>query len=100
MHDAGLCYVNRFCQVLPFTSQSELTKVAEEFVDYQLLTDEDIPQIIWTKAKVEPNQEDGDEYHRMDVIWQYLSTMKSGDGPPRFQEALQSSNAGSYYSSL
>ena len=81
MHDAGLYYVNRFCPVLPFTSQSELTKVAEEFVDYQLLTDEDIPQIIWTKAKVEPNQEDNDEYHRMDV----MSTIKSSDGHPRFK---------------
>ena len=61
-------------------------KVGEDFVDYQLLKEEDIPQLIWEKARVESNQEDVDEhYYRMDVIWHYLSTVKSADGRPRFK---------------
>lgn len=70
---------------MPFSSHSELTKLAEEFVDYQLLREEDIPQTIWDKAKVEPFKEDGDTYNRMDVLWHYFSTLKSGDGRQRFK---------------
>ena len=67
---------------MPFSSHSELTQLAEEFVDYQLLREEDIPQRVWDKAKVE---EDGDK-HRMDVLWHYFSTLKSGDGRQRFKQ--------------
>ena len=66
---------------MPFSS-SELTQLAEEFVDYQLLREEDIPQRVWDKAKVE---EDGDKHYRMDVLWHYFSTLKSGDGRQRFK---------------
>lgn len=72
----------RFSEILTFTSHSELTELGQEFVDYQLLNDDDIPQMIWDKAKV---GEDEDKHYRMDVIWHYLSTMKSGDGRPRFR---------------
>ena len=76
----------RFSQVLPFTSHSELASLAQEFVDYQLLNDEDVPQMIWDKAKVgSSSDENEDEHYRMDIIWQYLSTLKSGDGRPRFK---------------
>jgi hypothetical protein len=50
------------------------------------LNDEDIPQIIWDKAKVGSSEEDGDEHYRMDIIWHYLSTVKSGDGRLRFKK--------------
>ena len=66
---------------MPFSSHSELTQLAEEFVDYQLLREEDIPQRVWDKAKVE----DGDKHYRMDVLWHYFSTLKSGDGRQRFK---------------
>lgn len=60
--------VCRFSHLLPFSSHPELTKLGEEFVDYQLLRDEDIPQAVWDKAKVEPFEEDGDKHYRMDVL--------------------------------
>ena len=40
------------------------------------------PQTVWDKAKVE---EDGDKHYRVDVLWQYFSTLKSGDGRQRFK---------------
>ena len=67
---------------MPFSSHSELTILAEDFVDYQLLRKEDVPQTVWDKAKVE---EDGDNHYRMDVLWHYFSTLTSGDGRQRFK---------------
>lgn len=61
-----------------------MTHLGQEFVDYQLLCDSDIPQTIWDKAKVRPTEEGEDAHYRMDVIWHYLSTLKSGDGRLRF----------------
>ena len=74
--------LHRFSHLLPFSSHSEL-KLAEEFVDYQLLrarhpSDRD-------KAKVELFEVDGDKHYRMDVLWHYFSTLKSGDGRQRFK---------------
>ena len=50
----------------------------DEFVNYQLLKDEDIPSSVWESALVKP-EGDGQPYSRIDVIWGYLSTMKAGD---------------------
>lgn len=75
----------RFSHLLPFSSGSELTKLNEEFVDYQLLDDGIIPQSIWDKATVLINEESGEKKYRMDVIWHYLSNMRSGDGRDRFR---------------
>lgn len=75
----------RFDHLLPYSSRSELTKLNEEFVDYQLLNDEIIPQFIWDKATVLINEETNEKKYRMDVIWQYLSSMKSADGRNRFR---------------
>ena len=78
----ALYFLHRFSYLLPL-SHSKLIKLTEEFVDYQLLREEDIPQTIWDKAKVEAFEEDGDTYYRMDVLWHY--TLKSGDGRQRFK---------------
>lgn len=76
--------LHRFSDLLPFSSHSELTKLAEEFVDYQRLREEDNPQTVWDIAKVELFEEDGDKHYRMDVLWHY-STLKSGNGRQRFK---------------
>ena len=57
--------------------------LSEELIEYQLLRDTDVPQIVWDDAKV--YEEDAEHCHyRMDVIWNFLSTMKSGDGRKKF----------------
>lgn len=52
----------------------------EEFVEYQLLSDKDIPKKVWDEAQVklsnEENQEKSSPSFRMDVIWGYLSSLK------------------------
>ena len=46
---------------------SLINYVEDEFMDYQAMTDDDLPQNIWESAKL------GDGgYHRMDAIWGYL----------------------------
>ena len=64
-----------------------LNELQEEFLAYQLLSEGDIPQTIWDNACV-VEKEDGEEerrYHRMDVVWGYLATMKSADGQLMFK---------------
>ena len=59
----------------------ELTKLGEEFIQYQLLTKEDIPQSVWDEACVKESEEEEEESHyRMDVLWHHLSKVKGGDG--------------------
>lgn len=50
--------------------------VFDEFVEYQLLEKEDIPQSVWDSAK---EGDDSAPYTRMDVIWGYIGSMKTGD---------------------
>ena len=57
-------------------SVKEQEKLQEQFIDYQLLSDDDIPQHVW---------EDGTPcLFRMDVIWGHLNATKSADGAPGF----------------
>ena len=48
---------------------SLLDEVEEEFMDYQAMSDDDVPQRIWAAALVGDIH---DNQHRMDVIWGYL----------------------------
>ena len=68
--------------MLPFSSQSELSKISEEFIQYQLLNNTDIPCSVWDDARVQ-DDDDNCHYH-MDVIWCYLSMLKGSDGRPTF----------------
>ena len=47
-----------------------------------MLQDANIPQDIWDKATVAVDE--GQNYHRMDVLWHYLSTLKAADNSFRF----------------
>ena len=76
-------FINKFTHLLPFPSRSDLSKLREEFVDYQLLDDGIIPQNVWDAATVVLDEESGDRKYRMDVIWQYLSNLKCSDGRDR-----------------
>lgn len=51
-------------------SPTEMNKLEEEFVGYQLLQNSEIPENVWTKAKVDESSEES--YYRMDLIWALL----------------------------
>ena len=53
----------------------EVFSLQEEFIQYQLIEDKDIPDDIWLEALVCLKETNGQEeqFHRMDTIWGYLS---------------------------
>ena len=70
-------FVKRYPKLLNFTN-IELDKLNEEFLDYQALSKDGIPQTVWDNAICYEVGE-GDQkktYHRMDAIWSYLVKMK------------------------
>lgn len=73
---------NRFSKLLPFESPQQQDLLMEEFVEFQLLSDEDIPEDVWKKATVV--EKDEKTYHRMDVLWHHISTMRGPDKALRF----------------
>lgn len=56
--------------------------VYDEFVEYVLLEDNDIPQAVWESAmeSLEDDLEGKQTFIRMDVIWGFISLMKTPDG--------------------
>ena len=68
--------------MLPFDSPNESEQLLEEFTEYQLLHHNEIPAKVWQDATVV----DGEKtYHRMDVLWYYLSSLQSSvDNTYRF----------------
>lgn len=65
-------------------SVKEQEKLQEQFIDYQLLSDDDMPQHFWNDATVKMDKDRMPCLFRMDVIWGHLNTTKSADGAPRF----------------
>ena len=55
--------------LLPFTNPIEHNKLNDEFIEFQLLDDGDIPISVWKDSLIR-------DYYRMDKIWAFLSTMK------------------------
>ena len=74
----------RFNSLLPYESPQQLDGLLEEFIDFQLLQDHDIPPTVWEQATVVVDTDSGNTYHRMDIIWHYLSHMRSPDHTLRF----------------
>ena len=52
-------------------------------LDFQLLSDDDIPSTVWEKASISLDGACA-TYHQLDLIWHHLSTMKAPDGTHRF----------------
>ena len=51
-----------------YTAPSEITKVEEEFPEYQLLKNEDIPTSVMNDARIGGDDEsEGHAYYRLDV---------------------------------
>ena len=57
-----------------------VNKLSEEYLDYQLIDDAEIPDSVWTEAtvKVEKNTDNdvNKKFYRMDVLWGYLGKLK------------------------
>lgn len=68
----------RYSALLPFSSATELDKLGEEFINYQLLQQSSIPDSVWESALV--HEDDTIKHHRMDIIWGHMSKMKSAGG--------------------
>ena len=66
---------------------AQMDELQEEFVDYQLLEKSDIPDAVWEEAIVYEEKTEGEDkqYHRMDMIWGYLSGVKNCDASCRFR---------------
>jgi len=65
---------------LPFSAPTQISRLAEEYVQYQLLNSNDIPQTVWQKALAVNDDNEEHRHYRMDVIWHHIATMKSADG--------------------
>ena len=58
---------------------TSVTNVFDEFVENQLLDHNDIPQSLWEMAE-EKMEDSNSVFVRMDVLWGYLGSVKTGDG--------------------
>ena len=56
----------------------------DEFIDYQLMNDADLPKEVKENATLQLDEDDKIIVLRMDVIWGYLGNLKVS-GYPRFQ---------------
>lgn len=77
-------FCEKYSDILNFTN-SEMDKLQEEFVDYQLLEKRDIPESIWKEALVYEDEENDIKHYRMDVIWGYIDRLKRADNSPQFR---------------
>jgi len=70
--------MEHYSDVLAF-SGPEQNALFDEFVDFMLLEEKDIPQSVWESAKesLEDDSEGKQTFIRMDVIWAFLSLMKT-----------------------
>ena len=57
-----------------------MTKLEDEFLQYQLLTNAQILQHIWDSAVVYEDSCSEMKYYRMDILWAYLKALKTPDG--------------------
>ena len=70
----------KFSNLLPFKSPKELDALLDEFINYKLLVQDNVPSSIWKESLVVTDESSDVTHHRADVIWHYLSTHKTPDG--------------------
>ena len=54
-----------------------------------MLQDDNIPSDIWERVTIAVDEGTSVTHHRMDVIWNHLSSMKAPDGTLRFYRLCQ-----------
>ena len=52
----------------------KLDELEEEFLAYQAMSGNEIPQYVWELSKVNENVDEGKVYYRMEIIWANLRT--------------------------
>ena len=81
----NLTLLCRYNNLLPFQSAREHDCLFEEFTEFQLLNDDTIPKDIWDKATVTDGENEEHRYFRMDILWNYMSTLRTPDHSLRFK---------------
>ena len=71
--------IKRFPNIIQY-SPSDIDKLHEEFAEYQLLKDEEVPSDVRENAVSKKDKDGKALLYRMDVIWAYLGQMKAPDG--------------------
>ena len=68
--------IERYPKLLSFTDK-ELDKVCEEFLDYQAMSRDEVPQDVWDEALCHEDGEGSTKvtYHGMDRIWGHIADM-------------------------
>ena len=74
-------FIARYQSILSFDDM-DMDGIFDEFVEYQLLEQSDIPQHVWQSAKEKREGDESEEstFIRMDVVWAFLSSATTGDG--------------------
>ena len=62
--------------------------LTQEFLDFQLLQNGEIPESVWIQCIVQ-DKPSGMTHRRMDIIWHHLSTIKAPDHSNRFARLSQ-----------
>ncbi|XP_047202552.1 uncharacterized protein LOC124856284 isoform X6 [Girardinichthys multiradiatus] len=90
--DDVLYFVQRYNHLLPYNETKEQDNIGDEFLDYQVMEECEIPPMVWKDALVRQG-DDGvpcKEHHRMDIIWAFLSDVRSGiTGTLRFPRLMK-----------
>ncbi|KAK5880606.1 hypothetical protein CesoFtcFv8_023616 [Champsocephalus esox] len=73
--DDVLYFVQRYKHLLPFEDPREQDRIWDEFLEYQMLEETDIPDMVWKGALVSVGEEE--QFHGMDMVWAHLTTQKS-----------------------
>ena len=70
----------RYPNLLPYSSALEMEELSQEFNDFVMLEEDDIPSAVREEAKAETS----DGRYRVDVIWNFIHCMKRPDGQSQF----------------
>ena len=78
-------FIERFENLLPFQDYEPASTLEDEFIQYQLLNQKDIPQYVWNDAICSTSGEK--DYYRMDKIWAHIASLKcSVTQTPKFEK--------------
>ena len=79
--------MEHFSELLPYSNVKSQELLFVQFTQFQTVQDSSIPIHIWNDAKVQKKDSDRGtvEYHRMDILWAYLDSVKDAvTGQPAY----------------
>ncbi|KAK1900637.1 GTPase Era, partial [Dissostichus eleginoides] len=65
----------QYKHLLPFEDPREQDRISDEFLEYQMLEETDIPDMVWKSALESVGEEE--QFHCMAMVWAHLTTQKS-----------------------